>query len=540
MTLNNPFLKKLSIALVVIFFASCDKDYNTLGSDIVGNENFSFTNGESFDVKAYNQKVETIQTNNLPINQLGILNSPVFGITKANFVTQLTLANLKPTFLTNSIVIDSVILTVPYYSTKLSTDDKGWGKYRLDSIYGSDVPLNLKVYRNGYYLRDYDPLTNFLTSQKYYSNEDNLFSTNKIALSSGLPLNDSDNTIENSKFVFSEKEYVKFKVSTTIPDPKEVESRSSPRLRLHLNKAYFKTAIIDASADKLDNNNAFKEYFRGLYFEVENNTTGRMASIDFTKGDVTIYYKDATSTTVATIIQKTLVLNMTSSASPVNTVNLLENTDNPEYMTAVSSNAEASKLYIKGGQGSQAYIDLFSDLAKLQELKDKQVLINEATLTFTIDQSKMNANGTIPEPQRIYVYNAENNKVILDYKSDKTSNATVPKLGKFIYGGIIEKDVTKKGTQYKIRLTEHVKNIVNKDSVNVRLGIVVTENIGIISNYFLKTPIELATSPKKIIFDRLPATSILSPIGTVLYGSNPGSGDENKKIKFQIYYTKPN
>ncbi len=543
MTLNNPFLKKLSVVLIVIFFASCDKDYNTLGSDIVGNENFSFTNGESFDIKAYNQKVEAIQTNNLPINKLGILNSPVFGITKANFVTQLSLVNLKPTF-NSHVVIDSVVLTVPYYSTKTSTDAQGKGTYRLDSIYGPEKDsINLKIYRNGYYLRDYDPSTNFLTSQKYYSNEDNSganFSVNKIALPSGLPLNNkSKKTKENTGFEFSEKEYVKFKVNEKFESTKEVETRSSPRMRLHLDSIYFKTAIIDAPADKLDNNNAFKEYFRGLYFQVESNTTGRMASIDFTKGDVTIYYKqDKTNNDTSTTPireAKTLVMNMTA-----NTVNLLENIDNPEYSTAVSSTDEASKLYIKGGQGSQAYIDLFSDFAKLKELKDKEVLINDATLTFTIDQSKMSNNGTIPEPQRIYVYNAVNNRPILDYFFDNSSNASVPKLGKSIYGGIIEKDVSKKGTQYKIRLTEHVKNIVKKDSLNVRLGIVITENIGIISNYFLKTPIELDTSPKKIKFDRLPATSILSPIGTVLYGSKPGPGNEDKKIKFQIYYTKPN
>jgi hypothetical protein len=539
MIFNTTFLKKLAIVLVLIFFASCDKDYNTLGADIVGNENFTFNDGENFDVKTYNQKVGPIQTNNQAINQLGILNSPVFGTTKANFVTQLTLATLKPTFNTH-VVIDSVILTVPYYSTKLSTDANGWSKYRLDSIYGPEKDsINLKVYRNGYYLRDYDPSTNFLTSQKYYSNEDNSganFNVNKITLPSGLPLNNKlKKTKENTGFVFSEKEYVKFKVNESMVETKEVETRSSPRMRLHLDTIYFKTAIIDAPVDKLDNNNAFKEYFKGLYFQVESNTSGRMASIDFTKGDVTIYYKqdktnnDASATPIKEA--KTIVMNMTG-----NTVNLIENTDNANYTTTVSSPAEASSIYLKGGEGAQAYVDLFSDPAKLQELKNKDVLINEASLTFTIDQDKMSNNASIVEPQRIYVYNADNNIPILDYYFDGTSNSTTPKLGKVIYGGIIEKDVNKKGTQYKIRLTEHVKNIVNKDSANVRLGVIVTESINLTSNRYLKTPVQHTSNSSKK-FDRLPISSVLSPIGTVLYGSNAVEG---KKVKFQIYYTKPN
>ncbi len=35
--------------------------------------------------------------------------------------------------------------------------------------------------------------------------------------------------------------------------------------------------------------------------------------------------------------------------------------------------------------------------------------------------------------------------------------------------------------------------------------------------------------------------SIVNPLGTVLYGSNipPGDSDYDKRIKLQIYYTKP-
>ena len=40
----------------------------------------------------------------------------------------------------------------------------------------------------------------------------------------------------------------------------------------------------------------------------------------------------------------------------------------------------------------------------------------------------------------------------------------------------------------------------------------------------------------------LPIASFMSPVGTILYGSNIPSGDinEDKKLKLEIYFTKPN
>ena len=81
--MNTTFLKKLTVVLVALFFASCDKDYNSIGSDIVGSENFLFEKYTGdLTVKVYNQKVGPVQTNNLAINQLGIYKDPVYGVTK--------------------------------------------------------------------------------------------------------------------------------------------------------------------------------------------------------------------------------------------------------------------------------------------------------------------------------------------------------------------------------------------------------------------------------------------------------------------------
>ncbi len=525
---NTTFFKALTLVLVTLLFASCDKDYNSLGSDIIGNEHFEFQ-GKTYTVKAYNQKINAVQTNNLPVNSLGILNSSVFGTSKSNFVTQLELAKVAPTF-GNNVVIDSVVLTVPYFSTKTSTDANGRGEYELDSIYGSGA-IDLKVFENKYYLRDYDPATNFETAQKYYSDQNNDFDAIK-----GMLLNDDIDDVQNSEFVPDNKEYVKFKVENLVQLPKtneNVELRSTPRMRLHLNKTFFQNKIINAASSQLSNNNTFKDHLRGLYFQVQNAASnpsgGRMMSLDFAKGDVTIYYKE--DATVTPRVAKTVVMNLKG-----NTVNLFDvSGDNAAYLTAVNNPNTTNGdpfLYLRGGQGSKAFIELFTQ-PEIDELKG--TIINQANLTFTIEQTAMNGNH---EPERIYVFNADNNRPVFDYFFDNSTNSANHKFDKFLYDGIIQKEEVggvKKGVKYKINLTEHVNNIVNKDSTNVRLGVVVTENILLSGNASLKTPI---LSPKK--FDRVPVSSVMSPVGTVLYGNNNAPGNEAKKIKFEIYYTKPN
>jgi len=160
-------------------------------------------------------------------------------------------------------------------------------------------------------------------------------------------------------------------------------------------------------------------------------------------------------------------------------------------------------------------------------------LINEANLTFYIERNEMN---NIPEPQRVYVYDARNKRPLInDYINDETT-ALNPKFNKSIHGGILERERVAggRGIRYKIRITDHVRNLVSKDSTNVRLGLSITEDIRIIANSRLKNPV-----PGSI--DRLPEASVLNPFGTVLFGNKAAPAiPEDKRLKLEIYYTKPN
>src|SRR5690606_40563985 len=87
--MKRVFLQKLLPLFVVGFLWSCDDDFNSTGAEIVGNDNVSITTYTVENIAAYNRVGGPVQSNNMPINGLGVINNPVFGKTVMSFVTQL-------------------------------------------------------------------------------------------------------------------------------------------------------------------------------------------------------------------------------------------------------------------------------------------------------------------------------------------------------------------------------------------------------------------------------------------------------------------
>lgn len=538
---NNSFFKQILLFASVVLFASCDKDYNEIGANLIVDNHFVFSKYTS-NVIASNQKIGPIQSENLPVNAIGIYDNPAFGKTAANFATQLVLATTNPTIGANP-VIESVVLTIPYFSTLKTTNADGSHVYELDSIYGaSDAKIKLSVFESGYFMRDLDPLGGLQTAQKYFTDQNADFDTRKV----GTRLNDDANVAQNDAFFFDAAENVE---TTTDAAGKVTTTRTAPGMRLNLNKVFFDSKIIHAASGKLTTNDVFKDYFRGLYFKVENSgsSTGSLAMLNFAKGTITIKYKEDLSTTVGTVVtitraEKSVILNMTG-----NTVSLLEQSNaNPAYSADVStSNATLGdeKLYLKGGEGSMAVINLFGAdnfgvdgltgtpngvADELDIIRKSGWLINEANLVFHIDASTM-ANSY--EPQRIYLFDLTNNRPVMDYFTDGSKGTSLKK-SKFIFDGNLNINATsKRGLTYKIRITDQIRNLIkNADSTNVKLGLVVTEDINIANSNKLRTPNGISQAPK---------ASVMNPLGTVLYGSK-STVAEDKRLKLEIYYTKPN
>jgi len=86
---NTSFIKKMLLVVIsIVFLYSCDKDYNAIGGNLMGDNHFDLLQYTS-SVIAHNQKIGPVATNNLAVNALGIIDNPAFGKTTAHFATQL-------------------------------------------------------------------------------------------------------------------------------------------------------------------------------------------------------------------------------------------------------------------------------------------------------------------------------------------------------------------------------------------------------------------------------------------------------------------
>lgn len=528
---NNFLFKTLFFLVGSLFFLSCDKDFNEVGSNLIGGNNFELKK-KTFSVLAYNEKITPIESKNLPLNALGIYNNPAFGKTTANFATQLTLATLNPT-IGNNAVIDSVYVDIPYFidaSKTKSIPNNSAGiasgfTYELDSIYGDKLSkIKLRVYESSIDM-DSDGADKIF----FYTNKNALFDGEKI----GNHLNDDADKSQNDEFFFNPKQNT---LKTTNADATVTRSYSAPSMRLKLNATFFKNKIFSAPRGTLSDQFVFRKHFKGLYFKVEQSGSdkGSMAMLNFTRGNITIKYKEDLSTTVGgvttvTRVEKSIILNMTG-----NSLSFLEDSNqNTKYETAINSNPSRTfndkNLYLKGGTGSLAVLKIFDNPSELDLIRKEKWLINDANIVFYIDTLNTEFKES-HEPERIYLYNFKNNIPLIDFFA---GTATTNKNNSiFTLGGFIKRDATlpKRGVCYKINITNHIRTLVkNKNAENVKLGLVVTEDINVPGFNLLEA--------KNDFINQAPKSAVMNPLGTILYGSGADI-PEKKRLKLEISYTK--
>ena len=102
--------------------------------------------------------------------------------------------------------------------------------------------------------------------------------------------------------------------------------------------------------------------------------------------------------------------------------------------------------------------------------------------------------------------------------------------------GKIERDSDNNGVSYSINLTHHISSLINKDSTNVSLGLLTSQNI--LLNGFQKLDTLQSPNQELPTIKSVQRSSVISHEGTVLYGNN--TLNEDKKLVLEIYYTEPN
>ena len=538
----------LKILLVSLFITSCEKDFASFDSEVINSDNainFS-TNSVEYSLTSRSEMVNPVQTNNLPSFLLGSYNHPQFGRSNSSFVGQMVPSEYNHDFGDN-VVLDSVVLTIPYYSRGIDSSEEGDITYEIDSVYG-DSPIKISVYRNNFFFRTFDPFSDFNTSQSYFSNGS--LSVEEVIDSGQL---EGELLFEIDDFVPS-SDQINLTQIDTAGNP-YVAQRIAPALRFKLNNPnenFWESNFFENEGDQvLTNEPNFKEFFRGLYLKVESSSEGSMMLLNFASSNtkLTIHYTsdntnigDSDTGPVDEIEtnQHEYVMNFSG-----NLINLFENETVVDVDLMDQTNGNEN-IYLRGGEGIISTIDLFSgttigddgeeisefDFFKnffYDEISDEPIrIINEAYIEFFVNQGFSNND----EPERIYLYNYEQNSALIDYFLDQSVsslsiNAKINHLEPLLRDSLDDD----RGIKYKIRITEHLNNLILRDSTNAKLALGVISDVASVQNF------KILGDNSEIENKRLASGVILSPKGTILHGNL--SSDIEKRPKIKIYYTEP-
>nr|WP_233164136.1 DUF4270 domain-containing protein [Snuella sedimenti] len=544
-------------------FIACDKEFVNIKSNVIGEENANFdADNDTIPILAYNKKLSALQINNLSANLLGFYNDLAYGQTTASIITQVVPNSFNPDFGENP-EIESVILRIPYFSKPDGTDEEGNTTYSIkDSLFGdANAPIKLLVYQNNYFLRDFNPDSE--GAQNYFSNGNNGNGADDFALTENATINFDEHKgellYENENFTPSSEVIV----VTTGEGDDETSERLTPSIRVPLKNEFWKTLILDKEGQpELSNPNNFKNHFRGLYIKAEAiDNNGNMVLLDLgsTDSSITINYtKD--STVEGERVDATYVLKFSE-----NRLNTIINKYDQVTLTNGNTETGDDTLYLKGAEGSMAVVDLFSGDVEYED-EDGNTSIIPALEAFKKTYRELDENGdyikenddyllkrlindvqlviyedeTMPTPppvdgkdyhhaDRIYAYDVKNNMPIIDYLIDPTENKADPFNSRVISLGQRRKD-NNGNAKYKIHVTEHIKNILLRDSTNTKIGLVLSTNVNVSQNAKILNSEDDVTN--------IPAAAILTPRGTILHGTKE-SVPQDKRMRLEIFFTKP-
>jgi len=134
-------IKLLASVILVLLISSCNQDYHPVGESLFEDQTLE-TMTQSFPTFTYQKKIKKVQTNGLPLMQLGRITHPVFGLAEASFTGQLTIANSPffgnhrqqfedepvdsdPNLIPENETVTAVYLDIPFFTNQNDTDNDG-------------------------------------------------------------------------------------------------------------------------------------------------------------------------------------------------------------------------------------------------------------------------------------------------------------------------------------------------------------------------------------------------------------------------------
>lgn len=444
---------------------SCEKDFTDIGSNIISNNQF-VSKDTVLEVVVTSKPITSVRADGIQLGGtlgqylLGVYNNANYEKIEASIVTQLGIQNdlnvVSQTYGADTTVVttmDTVYLKLPYQSS-LKAD--GSEQYILDSIIGNtSVPFSVNVYQLGTYLNRLNPvdptkLNSFSSDETYQILPGTL--TSQVDYPFVPSANDTAIFVKRRDHLGAVYDVDTLSLNNNIPFA-----------RIPLDKDKFKSLFLDQyGTANFASQDAFNNYFRGIMIEASGDD-GSMMSLSLTSptpglnASLEVLYTN-TVLDGAGIPVDTIKVTHTYSLSGISTSLYKMTPNNP---------SSAHNVVIQGAAGNMANVAIFGDDLnnngvpdQIDELRQKNWLINDASLTFFVDQDIVEFD-TIATPFRLLLY------------KDGLSNTGSPNPsqikdilteGSAVVGGGLQLSDDGKPDKYNFRITDYVSDLLNGKS----------------------------------------------------------------------------
>ncbi len=431
------FFRLISLVTSVftlMFFTSCEEP-DEIGMDLV--ENPLSLSTEVYEVTAYSVPEDSVPTNFSTRNLLGFFNDPVFGSTRTSIYTEFRLT-ADSLFLGEDPILDSVVLEL-YYA----------------GYYGNYTTFqNVKVYE---------------LSENFPEPEDGAFYSTLVLEHKETPVVDID-------------------VRPTPDDSVAVGHHTYPphlRIRLSDDTGELGKKLIDASGtEHFYDNDAFREFFKGLYVTVDMlppDEDGAILYFNLLRAEayesnstIRLYYHQEGDT-----ISSTWSFPASESKRATNAEQFgYENAH--EYLKKQIIESETSYgdslLFLQSMAGVNVFIDFQETLESLA--KEENVVINRAKLIIPVDLDFTDENyyseEHSPPPGRLYLLK----------KDEDGDLAHIIDSNFGYFDGWYDEDEK----EYRMNITQHFQQLLEDPGSNYGMILVIAESHSNANRVVLKGP----------------------------------------------------
>ena len=393
----------------------------------------------------------------------------------------------------------------------LSTTTLG-SEFILDSIIGNQTqPFTLNIFRIETYLSNLNPTTPSVLNT-YFS--DHLYEVAPEKL----------NLIENIQFTPNRSDTAHFvtrKLSTgLVYDTDTIRyPNSSPSISIPLKEDLIKELLFDQyDTPNFASQDAFNNYFRGIKIQAEGDN-GSLMSLTFNNNNlqplIDIYYTNTVLVDGGTVVYDTVKKTDTFLLSGIRT--------NQYKTTPAGQLPGVNNVPIQGVSGSMAQLKILGDDLDLngipddlEELRTKNWLINDASITIYVDQDVIEPDTTAI-PYQLFIFKdgvnsagVETPRQIIDYITEGVNEV----------GGALNVNDDNKPNSYTFKITDYISELLAGN----------TDNLPVLGVRVLN-PTDLPTSS----VDTIVRNYNWNPKAITLLNNN--TQNESRKPKLKISYS---